>query len=468
MPNIETDYFVTGAGGSAMAFVDTLLTESPEARVVMVDRHHRPGGHWNDAYPFVRLHQPAAWYGVASRELTDWSRELSGVNEGMLSLASGAEVLAHFEGVMKQRFVGSGRVKWFPKCEHVSSDGHTHRFRSLLTGEENTVHARKWVNATHAKTEVPSTHPPKYRVAAHVTCVPCNELPKVTRPYAHYTVVGSGKTGMDACIWLLENGVPHERIRWIMPRDAWMMDRANFQPGPEGWRRYFDNNLAQFDAICAAKDSRDLFQRLEAAGALMRIDPSVEPTTYRCAIVSRGELAQLRRIGDIVRLGRVRAIEPERIVLDGGEVPAQPGTLYIDCTASAIQPTPRVKVFEEGAINLLMVRFCQPLFSAAVIGWVESHVEGLAAQNALCAPVPGPELPVDFLSMWLITLMNASRWQQDAALKSWLATCRLNGQAVVLRGVQPTPEMIDVFKTVGAKAAQAAEAIPALLAGHAQ
>ena len=45
---LETDYLVIGAGAAAMAFVDTLLDES-DARIVMVDRHDRPGGHWNDA-----------------------------------------------------------------------------------------------------------------------------------------------------------------------------------------------------------------------------------------------------------------------------------------------------------------------------------------------------------------------------------------------------------------------------------
>jgi cation diffusion facilitator CzcD-associated flavoprotein CzcO len=48
---IETDYLIVGAGASAMAFVDTLLTEDAMARVIMVDRRDRQGGHWNDAYP---------------------------------------------------------------------------------------------------------------------------------------------------------------------------------------------------------------------------------------------------------------------------------------------------------------------------------------------------------------------------------------------------------------------------------
>ena len=62
MAVIDTDYLVVGAGAAGMAFVDSLIAGS-DAGVVMVDRRHCPGGHWNDAYPFVRLHQPSAYYG---------------------------------------------------------------------------------------------------------------------------------------------------------------------------------------------------------------------------------------------------------------------------------------------------------------------------------------------------------------------------------------------------------------------
>src|SRR5215212_3395930 len=64
VPEIETDYLVVGAGASGMAFTDALIGSS-EAEVVVVDRRDRPGGHWNDDYSFVRLHQPSAFYGVA-------------------------------------------------------------------------------------------------------------------------------------------------------------------------------------------------------------------------------------------------------------------------------------------------------------------------------------------------------------------------------------------------------------------
>ena len=65
---LDTDYLIVGSGAAGMAFADVILTET-QARVMFVDRHHGPGGHWNDAYPFVRLHQPSAFYGVNSKPL---------------------------------------------------------------------------------------------------------------------------------------------------------------------------------------------------------------------------------------------------------------------------------------------------------------------------------------------------------------------------------------------------------------
>ena len=65
---LEADYLIVGAGGMAMAFTDTIISET-DATVVIVDRYHQPGGHWTTAYPFVRLRRPSAFYGVNSRPL---------------------------------------------------------------------------------------------------------------------------------------------------------------------------------------------------------------------------------------------------------------------------------------------------------------------------------------------------------------------------------------------------------------
>ena len=44
---IDVDYLIVGGGAVGMAFADSLLTETT-ATMAIVDRHHRPGGHWND------------------------------------------------------------------------------------------------------------------------------------------------------------------------------------------------------------------------------------------------------------------------------------------------------------------------------------------------------------------------------------------------------------------------------------
>jgi hypothetical protein len=463
---LEVDYLVIGTGASAMAFVDTLLDQQPEATVLMVDRLHRPGGHWNHAYPWVRVHQPSAWYGVASRELAGGEKEKIGLNAGMYSMASGAEVLAHFEQVMQQRFLPSDRVRWLPMTDYQAGPDGTHRLTSRVSGKVQTVQVRrKVVDGTHARTEVPATHPPRYTVAPGVACIPINGLAALDRPYTHYTVVGAGKTGIDACLWLLDHGIAPSRIRWIIPRDAWFMDRANLQPGLENFERNMGYSLDQFGAIIDAASPADVFVRLEARGALLRLDPAVEPSTYRCCTISPSELALLRRIADVVRLGRLRAIEPTRIVLDRGAVTADPDTLYIDCSASAIQPLPGLPVFDGPRINLFMVRTCQPVFSAAVIAFVESHVHDDAGRNALCAVVPSPEVPQDWLRMWAVSLANAARWRQHPALHAWLMRCRLNAPAVMARGVaRDDSARMALLSETGKKAGEAAARLPALLA----
>ena len=116
-PVIEADYLIVGAGAAGMAFADSLLAET-QTTIVMADRHHRPGGHWNDAYSFVRLHQPAALYGVNSRPLGTGAKDEVGLNKGLYELASGQEVLSHFDLAMQQRFLASGRVAHLGRAAH--------------------------------------------------------------------------------------------------------------------------------------------------------------------------------------------------------------------------------------------------------------------------------------------------------------------------------------------------------------
>src|SRR6187401_709737 len=88
---IEADYLVVGAGAMGMAFADA-LTDHADVRVALVDRRHGNGGHWLEAYPFVRLHQSSAFYGVASTLLGGGQLQQHGPEEGLQERASQAQI----------------------------------------------------------------------------------------------------------------------------------------------------------------------------------------------------------------------------------------------------------------------------------------------------------------------------------------------------------------------------------------
>ena len=457
---LETDYLIIGSGAVGMAFADTLFHET-NASMVIVDRHHGPGGHWNDAYPFVRLHQPSAYYGVNSRKLGSDSKDGSGINVGMYERASSAELVSYYEQVM-QPMLASGRVRYFPMCDYVGN----HTFKSLTSGAERAVTVRKKVvDTTYLQTKVPSTQPPKYAIAPGITCVPLNELPRVKQPPSGYVVVGSGKTGIDACLWLLENNVSPDAIIWIMPRDAWYHNRAKVQPSEEFFTQSYGAFAQQIEAVAAAVSIDDLFVRLSASKELLRLDETVSPTMFHSAIMSESEIVELQRIKNIVRLGRLQRIELNQMVLDRGTVATDPERLYVDCSASAIARQRIVPVFNGNTITPQFVRTVQPTFSAALIAHVEAHYADDAEKNSLCTVVPLPDEPTDWLRMLAVNMANQQRWSKDKALMGWIMQSRLDGFSALARNVAPDDiEKMSLLKRYGKAAGPAAANMQALLA----
>ncbi|MEO0328427.1 MAG: NAD(P)-binding protein [Pseudomonadota bacterium] len=429
--NVTTDYLIIGAGAVGMAFADTLLSDS-DADIIIIDSNHRPGGHWNQAYPFVQLHQPSAFYGVSSRELSNHMLNHSGFNEGLGHLASGVEILAYFESVMQERFLPSGRVRYFPMSDY-EGDG---IFRSILTGERTSVTVnQKFVDATYLKTTVPSTHTPSFKIGEDVRFIPINDLPKMTESPDAYVVIGGGKTGIDACLWLMENHVDPNLIRWIMPRDGWMIDRRNTQPTIEFFNDTLGSQAAQFEAIAAATSVEDLFGRLEQAGVLLRIDENVTPKMFHGATISRSELEALRRIKNIVRMGRVSELKKGEIILDEGNLEVPENSIHIDCSASAISNLETKPIFQDNLITPQTVRSYQPVFSASVIAHVEATRETEKEKNQLCGVVQLPNHDTDWLRMMVPFMMNQYQWSSDPEMREWLKGNRLDGFSAMVRSI---------------------------------
>ncbi|KIW63802.1 hypothetical protein PV04_08774 [Phialophora macrospora] len=417
------DYLVIGAGAMGMAFVDTLLTETSKT-IVMIDRYARPGGHWTTAYPFVRLHQPAAAYGVNSTRLErDDGIEEFGWNKGLADCSSRDDVCAYFEKVMKKTFLASGRVQYFPKCEYIQEG----KFRAILTGKTYRVAQDTCiVDATYSQTVVPSMRPPPYDVASDVDMVTPNDLAAVSRGYEGYTVVGGGKTSMDACLWLLENGITAAQITWIRPRDSYLLDRSVFQPGPLSAARVKASLEGTVESVMAALSVEDFLQRQVAKHLLLQLDDEVTPTMFHCATVSRLEFDALKEIRSVIRKGHVTRVTRDTVALQHGSYKPIPDTLYIDCSAGSIPKVAPVPIFRSRNITLQPVRYCQQTFSAALIAHVEATYQDAKLKNGLCRPVPMPNEPIDYPLVMLQTNLNTLGWLKQPQMVAWLKDCRLN------------------------------------------
>ena len=442
---IEVDYLIVGAGAMGMAFADIILSESDKT-VLIVDMHQKPGGHWNDAYPFVTLHQPSAYYGVSSKELSKGIIDTIGLNKGLQDLATGPEIMAYFDEVMRYQFLPTGRVTYLPMCKY-EGDG---KITALTSEKTYTVTAReKIVDATWLKTTVPSTHTPNFEVADGVKFMPLNDLPKVMEQPSRYVIVGGGKTGIDAVIWLLENHVDPDQIHWVRPRDAWLMRRETTQPDPQFFEATMGAQAAQMQAVAESESIDDMFDRLEAINYFTRIDTDVRPSMFHGATISDPELAELRRVKNVIRNGRISRIEPDRIIFENGDTLASdPQTLFVDCSACAVGNSEETTVFQGDTIRLQTVRTVQPVFSAAFIAHIELTRETEEEKNRLCAVVPLPNHATDWVRMQAAFMMNQYNWSQEKDIRQWLQGNRLDGYSQLATGIEEhETEKIAIMKT---------------------
>jgi hypothetical protein len=421
---VNTDYLVVGAGASGLAFADALVAEA-DVEVTLVDRRPGPGGHWLDSYPFVRLHTPSAYYGVNSLALGGDRVDQSGENAGFYERATGQEVRAYFADVA-MRLMQTGRVRLLTGHEHLGPGSDGEQVRDLSTEElVDVVVRRKIVDARYLEASIPATHAAPFDVAPGARVVPVNDLLVDTRSATSYVVLGSGKTAADACLWLLANGVEPDRIRWVRPRDAWFYDRARFQPLQQVGAMMEGNSL-DVEAGAEAANVDDLFERLEASGRLVRIDPAWPATMFRGTMLSARELEALRQIKDVVRLGRVCRIEPGRIVLERGESQTGSDVLHVDCTALGLNPAPARPIFQPRRIVLQQVRHLSPSFNAGVIGFVEAHRDTDEDKNRLCPPNAYPSSIEDWPRMVSSTWRTEALWGSEPDLSAWVGQSRLN------------------------------------------
>jgi hypothetical protein len=407
---VQADYLVVGAGAAGMAFVDALI-DNADVSVALLDRRHSAGGHWLDAYPFVRLHQASEFYGVASTPLGNGDLQTDGPEAGLHDRAAAPDIVAYYARVL-DRMVGSGKVTFYPSSEYLGE----RQFSSRLSGRRFAVpDTCRVVDARYLSPDIPARTPAPFGVADGVRAIPVNDLVLLSDAPRQFVIVGSGKTATDAIVWLIGNDVDPDAICWVRPRDPWMFNRAVVQPDPVIYAHMVADTL---EAARDAVSPDDLFLRMEAAGVMLRIDPTVTPTMAKTPTLARWELDRLRTVENVVRRGHVRHVEPGRLVCADGDAAIDRGAVVVHCAASGLQYPPMVPVWGPDAITLQSVATA-PIFGAAITGYVEATRDDDAEKNRLCPPQPYPDTTTDWSRMIVWGARGSEALATDPDVKQW-------------------------------------------------
>lgn len=429
--DVDADYVVVGAGAAGMAFTDALIDHA-DVTVALVDRRHGAGGHWLDAYPFVRLHQASAFYGVPSTLLGGGRIQQEGPEAGLHERATAPEVCAYFDRVLRERFLPSGRVRFLPSSDYVG-DG---RIVSRVSGRTHRARpGARVVDASYLSPQIPATTPPPFAVADGARVVPVDQLVHLGGAPSQFVVVGSGKTATDACVWLLGNGVDPDSICWVRPRDPWMFNRAVLQPDPSV---FLGMAADVMEAATHAETPDSLFLDLEERGVMLRVDRAVTPTMAKTPTLAVWELDLLRTIDNVVRLGHLQRVEPGRLVFAGGEATVADDAVVVHCAAPGLQYAPLVPIWSEDAIRLQPVRTGFPCFGAALAGFAEATFDDDAEKNRLCPPSPYSDTPTDWCRMQVLGGRASMSFSAHPDIKAWSDGVSLNPSRVP-PGMQDDP-----------------------------
>jgi hypothetical protein len=427
------DYLVVGGGATGLAFCDSLLNSTTSTTtILLIDVHDRPGGQWNDSYKFVELHQPSSMYGVKSTKLEEEEEEPFGesctdTNHRANHRAKREEILDYYLRLV-QEWTQTQHPFGFEFRGSTKYDFTSNKVIDMKTDQIVDVKYKTLVDARYLQPDLPIDTPPKFTYDQRsVKVIPVNDLMTTATSRStvtantttvNYVIVGSGKTGMDAILYLLERAEddhdpPPQNIMWIVPSDAWITARENmgnciqFLHDSLTMKQQQQQQQNDDDDRESSSFIQDTFLEWEKQGKVYRLFNDKLPTKFRDATLSKDELVKIqtavqngtitivRGHGRLLKIhhnsGNGNNNDSTHMEFVDGTVVALPWTttksstdetLFVHCSAGAFHYTkqtgPVPKVFQPNRIVINDIYgtpgFC---FNGAFIGYVET-LQGLS------------------------------------------------------------------------------------------
>ncbi len=320
--------------GAGIAGLNALWSAKPylggSDHVVVVDRRPVTGGMWNDAYDYVRLHQPHPMFTVGDLAWTG-GRHRS-------HLATRAEVTDHltrcarevFDGLSLTRLLGTEYLSH----DEVPTAGGASAVVHLRDAEGGRVRVRAKTLIKAFGFDVRRATPLPLASAA-VRSVPPHDA-ALFDDDAPVFVIGSGKTAMDTVLELLRRRASRE-VRMIAGSGTVFLDRAKLCPpfprsllgGSTGFRIALDISR-RFDGTNGREASDHLRDRYG-----LSLLPGARHNAL--GIASRAELDAVREGLREVTLGHLAEVRDEASgpimqLLDGRARAVPEGSYLVNCT----------------------------------------------------------------------------------------------------------------------------------------
>ena len=138
------------------------------------------------------------------------------------------------------------------------------------------------------------------------------------------------------------------------------------------------------------------------------------------------ELEQLRTLENVIRRGRLKAVDRGRLTFADGSVAVADDAVIVHCAADGLKYPPLVPVWRPDAITLQPIRAGFPCLGAALVGYVEATREDDHEKNRLCSPSPYPNSMAQWARMNVLGTRAAMTFSAEPDIKEWSDQVTLN------------------------------------------
>lgn len=331
-PTATYDVCIVGAGIAGLNAAYVASGYLPRtARMLVVDRHDRPGGMWNEAYSYVRLHQPHLMFTAGDIAWT--------LGQRPSYLATRDEVMGHLQHcfeVVSDRVDVEALWGWEYVDDVETADGLAVTLRGP-GGTESTIHAERLINAVGFNIEV---NEPLALSSSQVRSISPHQLAPENLlgrdDTAPVWVIGSGKTGMDTVNAIVAAN-PDREVGLVTGSGTFFIRREAVYV--EGWRRWLAGirpNLL-FTELARKYDGTNADEAIEWFRTNAGVSPLGTAPHHIFGALSSEEAERVRagvsetvrdRLEDVVDEDGV----PVMVLQSGERKPIQPGSWVVNCT----------------------------------------------------------------------------------------------------------------------------------------